>query len=48
MLFFTLNIFFNEAQKTPYFLDFQDNHFSEQHKTHGIICVHYIVERNSC
>ena len=43
-----------EAQKAHYFLNLQDNHFTEQHRTHGIICVHaYLwgvvkVKKDSC
>lgn len=36
---FNINLF-NEAQNAQYFLDFQDNHFTEHCKTQGIICVH--------
>ena len=31
---------FNEAPKTQDFLNLQDNDFTEQHRTHGKICVH--------
>ena len=37
ILFYNINVF-KEAQKTLYFIDLQDNHFTEQHRTLGKIC----------